>query len=475
MYCVIFRERRGLLGGRNTLTEKLRDLGVVSLVRFLYSRGSTTTLREKGLLSKTYAEMAKLRPNRKDDSLWLELGERKLLEMKDQLDRCLLKGRGKEYLRRMFCILQNGIQMWGVFDKALPLRRLGKGGGSSSSHVESGSVENDDIFLKPLGGCNGGLDRGREVKARLGSMKTQSIFGSEPWQENGEKAIESSSSEVARTEFINEVLMEEASKYNTLSRDSTKTHFLSFTPSFVFGRALVVRGSFVQNGLVVVEDESFVDPLFIVLADEREWEKAEEGEKVLNEGRGREAIVITMNIRLTQEAGDFEDQWNESSLELGAIRGLWDDSWCIGGDFNVSRFPSERNKGGRLAVAMKGFSEMIDDLILRDFPLQLGVEQSTLSRPVSDHYPILLDMGEVRSGHLPFHFENMWGSSNFFLVAKLKALKGILKTWNNEVFGKVEVNKRLALQQVVFSVEEEKARKEVRGEFKKWVLMEEIS
>ena len=90
MYYVIFRERRGLLGGRNTLTEKLRDLGVVSLVRFLNSRGSVTPLREKGLLSKTYAKMAKLRLDRKDDSLWLELGERKLLEMKDQLDRCLV-------------------------------------------------------------------------------------------------------------------------------------------------------------------------------------------------------------------------------------------------------------------------------------------------------------------------------------------------------------------------------------------------
>ena len=90
MYCVIFRERRGLLEGRNTLTEKLRDLGVVSLVRFLNSRGSVTPLREKGLLSKTYAKMAKLRLDRKDDSLWLELGERKLLEMKDQLDRCLV-------------------------------------------------------------------------------------------------------------------------------------------------------------------------------------------------------------------------------------------------------------------------------------------------------------------------------------------------------------------------------------------------
>ena len=30
------------------------------------------------------------------------------------------------------------------------------------------------------------------------------------------------------------------------------------------------------------------------------------------------------------------------------------------------------------------------------------------------------------------------GLYSFILAAKLKALKGILKTWNKEVFGKVE-------------------------------------
>ena len=71
---------------------------------------------------------------------------------------------------------------------------------------------------------------------------------------------------------------------------------------------------------------------------------------------------------------------------------------------------------------------------------------------------------------MPFRFENMWlkeesfkdklqawweslnfsGTTSFVLVAKLKALKPLLREWNKNVFGKVEVNKVLALNQVDF-------------------------
>ncbi|RVX19759.1 Transposon TX1 uncharacterized 149 kDa protein [Vitis vinifera] len=221
--------------------------------------------------------------------------------------------------------------------------------------------------------------------------------------------------------------------------------------------------------------------------------------------------------------------------ELGAIRGLWSDPWCIRGDFNLIRFPNESRRGGRLSSSMRRFSEVIDDLDLRDLPLQggpftwsgglnnqamsrldrflvskdweghfKGAVQCTLPRPVSDHFPILLDGGGVRRGPVPFRFENMWlkeegfkdllkrwwqrlsfnGSFSFILAEKFKALKAILKSWNKDVFGQVGVNKKLALDKVNFwdgqeklrplSLEELEARKVAKGDFEKWALMEEI-
>ncbi|KAL6331568.1 hypothetical protein AAG906_011508 [Vitis piasezkii] len=179
--------------------------------------------------------------------------------------------------------------------------------------------------------------------------------------------------------------------------------------------------------------------------------------------------------------------------ELGAIRGLWSDLWCIGGDFNVIRFPSERSREGRLSGSMGRFTEVIDELALRDLSVQggpftwsgglngqsrsrldrflisedrenhfRGVSQCTLPRPVFDHFPILLDGDDVRRGPIPFCFENMWlkeeGFKELLKGEKLKALKIKLKNWNKEVFGKVGVNMRVALDKVSFWDDQERQR-----------------
>ncbi|RVW79790.1 Transposon TX1 uncharacterized 149 kDa protein [Vitis vinifera] len=124
--------------------------------------------------------------------------------------------------------------------------------------------------------------------------------------------------------------------------------------------------------------------------------------------------------------------------------GLWGGPYCVAGEFNVIRFPMECSRGGKLNSTMRRFFEIIEDLKLRDLPLQGGhftrVVQCVLLKPISDHSPILLDW-EGEGGE---------GGVGFCLRAKLKALKPLLREWNKNVFGKVEVNKALALNQVEF-------------------------
>ena len=69
------------------------------------------------------------------------------------------------------------------------------------------------------------------------------------------------------------------------------------------------------------------------------------------------------------------------------------------------------------------------------------------------------------------------------MASKLKILKEKIKTWNREVFGSLEVNKNLALQQVEFwdrvesdrslTERETELKTEAKNVFKKWVLLEE--
>ena len=145
-------------------------------------------------------------------------------------------------------------------------------------------------------------------------------------------------------------------------------------------------------------------------------------------------------------------------------------------------------------------------LVSADWESQFSnVIQRTLPRPVFDHCPVLLDNDGIKTGSSPFRFENMWlkvegfkdllrgwwqslqfsGSFSFVLASKLKALKGILKVWNKEVFGKVELKKKEALSRISFwdevekdkelSLAEAEERQKARENYKEWVDLEEVS
>jgi endonuclease/exonuclease/phosphatase family metal-dependent hydrolase len=110
--------------------------------------------------------------------------------------------------------------------------------------------------------------------------------------------------------------------------------------------------------------------------------------------------------------------------ELAGILSWWSLPWCIGGDFNATRFPSERSGEGN-RHAMRELSDFIFELGLMDFPLAGGAftwsrtfdppvwsridrflvspdwearfhvsSQKRLPRLYLDHFPILLDCGD---------------------------------------------------------------------------------
>ncbi|RVW26986.1 putative ribonuclease H protein [Vitis vinifera] len=186
-----------------------------------------------------------------------------------------------------------------------------------------------------------------------------------------------------------------------------------------------------------------------------------------NEGDG--AIWVFTGVYGPFSREDKECLWEE----LGAIRGLWEEPWCLGGDFNTSLYQAKRSRNGRITSDMRRFAQIIDDLGLVDVPLQGGsftwsgglnnqswarldrflatpnwldqysrVLQRRLPRPTSDHFLVLLEGGGLRRGIV------VRGRPSYRLAPKMKGLKQNLKIWNKEVFGRLEKNKAEALQQV---------------------------
>ncbi|RVW68028.1 Transposon TX1 uncharacterized 149 kDa protein [Vitis vinifera] len=191
--------------------------------------------------------------------------------------------------------------------------------------------------------------------------------------------------------------------------------------------------------------------------------------------------------------------------EFGAIRGLWEDPWCIGGDFNITLFSRERSGQRRISSAMRNFAEIVDDLGLVDLPLQGGdftwnggLHNQTWAR--LDRFMVSPSWMDQFSGinqcrlprgvrSFPNYASGGWwqgidvrGSASYKLATKMKEIKQKLKVWNREVFGKLESNKSAALQQVEFwdrrkirilTMEEVELKKEAKENYKKWVIMEE--
>ena len=57
---------------------------------------------------------------------------------------------------------------------------------------------------------------------------------------------------------------------------------------------------------------------------------------------------------------------------MKGIEGLWNDPWCVGGDFNIVRFPKEKRNCSWCFPSRRRFSKIIEELNLQDLPLIKG-------------------------------------------------------------------------------------------------------
>ena len=59
--------------------------------------------------------------------------------------------------------------------------------------------------------------------------------------------------------------------------------------------------------------------------------------------------------------------------EMKEVRMLWQDAWCVVGNFNVLRYPIERLGGDRFTTSMNEFLDFITEQNLIDLPLVGGL------------------------------------------------------------------------------------------------------
>lgn len=219
--------------------------------------------------------------------------------------------------------------------------------------------------------------------------------------------------------------------------------------------------------------------------------------------------------------------------ELGALYGFSGSQWCIAGDFNVPRYPTEKTNCQRTNTSMRQFDRLIREMELVDLNLSNGIytwsnlrmdplcarldrimftkewgdyfqfgRQYLAERIISDHFPIILETGIATWGPTPFRFENMWlqdrsfktlfrewwrstdryGGQGYSFMMKLAQVKGHIQEWNRVHFGHIQ-NKKHDLTQQIKALDNDEGnqnwdevkhnwRKELKGDLEHTLLME---
>lgn len=86
---------------------------------------------------------------------------------------------------------------------------------------------------------------------------------------------------------------------------------------------------------------------------------------VLLEDLSNNSVWLVSPIYGPSDSGQREMLWRE----LDDIRSRWNGPWCIEGDWNIIRFPSEKLGCNRISSDMVSFSDWVNKHSLVDLPL----------------------------------------------------------------------------------------------------------
>ena len=127
---------------------------------------------------------------------------------------------------------------------------------------------------------------------------------------------------------------------------------------FLDWRALNAMGS--AGGVLICWDKRSLEIL--------DWEEGQFSISCRFRNVGDGVVWVFTGVYGPFSREERECLWEEN----GAIRGLWEERWCLGDDFNTILYQSERSRNGRITSAMRRFAQIINDLGLVDIPLQGG-------------------------------------------------------------------------------------------------------
>ena len=215
----------------------------------------------------------------------------------------------------------------------------------------------------------------------------------------------------------------------------------------------------------------------LVLWDKRTWN----GEMVVDGNQCITGKFTSLNDNWSWHLTGVYDDCNRMTRrilwqELINVRSTCLGPWIVCGDFNVTRYPSERTNCRRLSAGMAEFSNCIEELelvcptlgegvrilivpqeLIDSYTAEWGesfsqIKQTILPKLISDHNPILLTCENWEGKKSYFKFGTWWlevdgfkqkviewrvssninGRPGYVLVEKLKLLKGKLKEWSRE-------------------------------------------